>query len=554
MQTRTPGETNRREFMALALGAAALLAPRGASAADARIDVLPDEPIGRIAPEIYGHFVEHLGGVVYDGIWVGEDSKISNVGGIRAALVDHLKRVRPAVIRWPGGCFADSYNWRDGIGPRGSRPRRTNFWVDSRELAGVPAGPHVFDPNAFGTHEFARLCRLTGAQPYFAANLRSLPAKDFYEWVDYCNAPAGTTSLAEQRAGNGDRDPFGVRYWGVGNESWGCGGNFTAAEYAAEFRRFTAWVPKFGGPLSFIAAGPGSGDIEWTRTFFQTLTARGGGALGSLWGWGLHHYSENVAKGRTNRWGDRMGPAVAFDLEGWYELLKQADLMDGFITQHWQVMGEVDRDHRVKLAVDEWGSWHQPGTAVAPSHLFGQMSTLRDALVAGLTLDTFNRHADKVAMANVAQLVNCLHSLFLASEDRFVATPNFHVFEMYAAHQGATAVRCEISAPRVRYSRLGQPADFWGLAGSASRRDNAVVITVVNPHGTEPRETTVRVRGADIRGGQLASLASTDLRAHNTFDAPRTLEPVRTPLAPAGDGLTVRLPAASVNRIDLTLA
>ncbi len=428
----------RRDFLGLtAAGAAGVLAPRAAHSADARIEVLLNEPIGPITADLYGHFVEHLGGVVYDGVWVGEKSAIANTGGIRQALVDHMRRLPPGAIRWPGGCFADSYDWRDGVGPRASRPRRTNFWEDA--MAKLPDGPGKYDPNHFGTNDFIRLCRLVKSEPYIAANLRSLSAKDFYQWVEYCNSPAGSSTLAELRASGGDRDPFRVRFWGVGNESWGCGGNFTPEEYATEYRRFTAWVPRYGVNLAFIGSGPNSGDLGWTRRFLTKLTEKGEGALGSMWGWALHHYSWNTSRGATTDWFAGKGDAVAFSNDEWYELLVEADKMDGLISGHWAVMREIDRTHRVKLVVDEWGAWFKQGTEVDPAHLFGQQSTVRDALVSALTLDTFHRHADKVVMANVAQLVNCLQSLFLADEDRFVATPVFHVFEMYGAHVGGRA-------------------------------------------------------------------------------------------------------------------
>src|SRR5438128_7998647 len=224
-------EMDRREFLVSGL---ALLAPRSSFAASARIEILPDEPIGTISPNIYGHFTEHLGGCIYDGIWVGENSKIPNIGGIRKALIDNLKLLKPPVVRWPGGCFADSYNWRDGVGPRAQRPVRTNFWADNRatdRYRSVNGGPQKYEPNHFGTNEFIRFCRLTGAKPYLAANLRSLSATDFYEWIEYCNSPGGSTTLAKLRASGGEAEPLGVRFWGVGNESWGCGGDFTPDEY-----------------------------------------------------------------------------------------------------------------------------------------------------------------------------------------------------------------------------------------------------------------------------------------------------------------------------------
>jgi alpha-N-arabinofuranosidase len=537
----------RREFVkAGAAGALAFLAApaararqaaRPSAAADARIEVLIGEPpIGTISPAIYGHFTEHIGGVVYDGIWVGEGSPVPNVGGIRKELVDHLRRIRPAVIRWPGGCFADSYDWRDGIGPRLSRPRRTNFWVDAREMRAVPDGPQKYDPNEFGTHEFVHFCRLAGAEPYFAANLRGLTAADFDAWVDYCNSPRGATSLADKRAGNGDPDPFRVRYWGVGNESWGCGGNFTPEEYATEFRRFTAWVPDHGVPLSFIASGPSGDDLEWTRRFFAKLTERDRGLLRSVFGWGLHYYCGTSGKGQ----------AVDFTADDWYDLLLKADVMESLIVQHWRVLGEIDSAHRVKLAVDEWGAWHEAGTEVHPAYLFGQMSTMRDALVAALTLDTFNRHADKVAMANVAQLINNLHSLFLAREDRFCATPNFHVFEMYAAHQGGASLRTEIDAPEIGAYAPGKTSPLRGLAGSASLQGRELVLTAVNPNVKDARETEIVLRGAAARDGRLRVLASGDIHDHNTFDDPRAVEPKEAKVKAQGGRFTVTFPPASV--------
>jgi alpha-L-arabinofuranosidase len=548
----------RREFVSGALlGGAALLTTgiRGqiSAQADARVEVLVEEPIGTISPDLYGHFTEHLGGVIYDGIWVGENSKIPNTGGIRTALIEGMRRIKAPVIRWPGGCFADSYNWRDGVGPRSQRPRRTNFWVDAPEWRNAPDGPWKYDPNQFGTNEFARFCKLSGAQPYFAANLRSLPAKDTYEWVEYCNSPAGSTSLADLRAAGGDRDPFKVRYWGIGNESWGCGGNFTAEEYAMEFRRFIAWIPRYGVNLAYIGSGPNGGDLEWTRRFFTKLVEKGPGQLGALYGWGLHNYSWNLSKGQSNDWFGAKGDGLDFGLEEWYELFRQGDSMESLIDSHWRMMGEIDRQHRVKLIVDEWGAWYKPGTEAHPTHLLGQASTLRDALLSGLTLDTFNRHADKVTMGNVAQLINCLHSLFIAHEDKFIVTPTFHVFEMYAAHQGGKSLRTVFSAPTITYSRAGKPASFLGLAGSASLHDKELVLTAVNPHATEARDAEIVIRGASILSARARTLTSNDIHAHNTFENPRALEPKDMEGDLKGRAPVFRFPPASVTRLQITL-
>jgi alpha-N-arabinofuranosidase len=274
-----------------------------------------------IAPEIYGHFAEHLGAVIHDGVWVGERSKIPHVGGIRKALVEALRRLKPAVIRWPGGCFADSYNWRDGVGPRASRPRHTNFWAGAAEWQKPPPdGPSKYEDNVFGTNELVRFCRLVGAQPYLAVNLRSGSARDFDEWAEYCNGAPGTTTPADLRVASGERAPFNVRYWGVGNESWGCGGNFRPEEYAAEFRRFTERVPGGGVPLAFVAAGPGDNNLDWTRRFFGKLGERH--SVGRVWGWSLHHYAWNVSGGRTSDWQKGKGDAIKYSDEEWYELLR----------------------------------------------------------------------------------------------------------------------------------------------------------------------------------------------------------------------------------------
>jgi alpha-N-arabinofuranosidase len=515
-----------------------------------RVEVLLGETVGRIAPEIYGHFVENLGGVVYDGIWVGEGSSIPNTGGIRNDVVAALKRVKPSVIRWPGGCFADSYDWHDGTGPRGSRPKRTNFWVDSAEWpsAANKTGPQVFDPNQFGTVEFARFCRAVGAQPYLAANLRSLPAQDFWHWVEYCNSPAGSTTNALKRASDGEAAPLGVQYWGVGNESWGCGGNFSPEDYAIEFKRYSAWVPKYGQPFSMIGSGPNGGDNEWTRKFFQKAATQRG--LGAMWGWGLHHYSWNTSAGKTTDWFAGKGDALRFTREEHYELLREATLMEGLIQSHWAAMGDVDRGHRVKLVVDEWGSWHKPGTEPFPEALIGQQNTVRDAVLAGLTLNIFHRHAEKVAMANIAQLVNCLQSLFLVHEDKFCVTPTYHVFGMYAEHQGADSVRTVVAAPSISW---GRAVGLEGLNASASVRGKRAVVTVVNPSFDGAREVEVRVNGGRVASAVGTVLTSPDPHHHNTWTNPRAVEPGALSVRVQGETLRCTLPASAVAKLVLEL-
>jgi alpha-N-arabinofuranosidase len=551
----------RRRFMrtaAIGAGAALLTRYSGLTAtptSDARIDILLDEPLGTISPDIYGHFAEHLGGVVYDGIWVGEGSRVANIGGIRKSLVDALLKIKAPVVRWPGGCFADSYDWKDGVGSAEKRPRRTNFWNGDPLVRDAGNIPQKYDPNTFGTNEFVRFCKLSGCQPYLAANLRSLPPEDFYRWVEYCNSPAGSTTLADMRAAGGSKDPFDVRFWGIGNESWGCGGNFTAAEYAVEYRRFVEWVPRFyaGQKLSFIASGPNGGDWNWTREFLHTLTEKGAGNLGSVYGLSLHYYTWNLSRGRTQDWNQGKGDAVKFDPVDWYELMREGDKMESLITGHWQVMSEIDRMHVIKLVVDEWGAWYRPGSEVAPTHMLGQMITLRDAVLSASTLDTFNRHPDKVIMANSAQLINCLNSLFLADGDKFVLTPVYHVYQMYAAHQGAQAVRAIFDSPSASYMRDDKPATFWGLKGAASVRGKDLTISVVNPDVSQPREARINLRDSTATSGAVTTLTGTDIHAHNTFEAPDTVHPQTQELKVSGSEIVYAFPPASVTLLQIEL-
>jgi alpha-L-arabinofuranosidase len=550
----------RREFMRdSALGAAALLLARpgglastiASSASDSHIEVLPGEVLGTISPNIYGHFLEHLGGVIYDGVWVGENSKVPNIGGIRKDLVDEMRKIKAPVVRYPGGCFADSYDWRDGVGPADKRPRRTNFWIEA-EPGSEPAN-HRYESNRFGTDEFMRLCKLIGCQPYLAANVRSLPAEAFYRWVEYCNSPAGSTTLADERAAFGSAEPYNVRYWGVGNESWGCGGNFTAQEYAVEFRRYTSWLPQYGQPLSLIASGPNEDNWQWTRGFFEEIARKDKDLFGTIFGWALHYYSWNLSRGRTQDWDAGKGEALKFDVQDWYEVLHEGGRLESLMEGHWQAMGEFDPTHQVKLVVDEWGPWYRPGSQLTADNFLEQVPTLRDAVFSAMTLDIFNRHPEKVTLASPAQLVNCLNSLYLAHEDRFCVTPVGHVFGMYAAHQGGEAVRTIISAPNVQYARDGKPTPFWGLQGSASLHGKQLTLTLVNPSVNEIRETEIAVRGASIKSGTATVLTNSDLHAHNTFDQRNAVTPQVKDLQSTGKVLTVQIAPASVTKLELSL-
>jgi alpha-L-arabinofuranosidase len=540
MPERGRSELKRRQFLGTAAcaGLAALAAPRRASAADASVVLSPGVPGPAISPHLYGHFMEHLGGVMYDGIWVGRDSKIPNVDGHRKQFVDDMKRIGAPNLRWPGGCFADGYHWRDGIG--GTRPRTYNFWEER-----MPAGLHHTETNQFGIHEFVRLCRLVGAEPYVAANVGSGTPREFHDWVLYCNAPAGTVSLADERAKNGSPEPFGIQYWGVGNESWGCGGDMTGGEYATLYRQFVTQFPVYTRPY-LIAAGPrghsADRDLAWTEGFFAGLQ---GGRRSRVDGFALHYYTDFR---QTSEDGAR------FDSKGWYAVLHKGWVIDEVIDTHWRVMSRFDPEHRTRFVIDEWGNWYKGGTELGPAYILSQAITLRDALHTAITFDVFNRHADKIAMANVAQTINCLHSLFAAVGDKYTRTPVYYAFEMYRPHMGARLVPLRIEAPELSVELLSSSGRLPRLSGSASIRDSSLCVTLTNPSLDDAVTTSIRLEG----GGRVAEargrvLTHQEMTATNTFDRPDNVSLAPATVDVRGDAARVTIPPRAVVALELRI-
>ncbi len=506
-----------------------------------RVVILPHEPIAPIQADLHGHFTEHLGELVYPGICVPPDGSIANTGGIRQDVVEALKPLEIPVLRWPGGCFADDYHWRDGIGPRDQRPLRINrHWGMTEE------------PNHFGTHEFIAFCRALGAEPYFAANLGSGSPKEMRDWVEYCNF-AGRSTLAEERRANGREsatsEPFGVRYWGIGNENWGCGGNISPEHYAEEYCRYRTYLSSYGDVrVEGIACGPNNADWDWTRRFMETVARGYGDRQRLVQGFAAHYYCGTA------------GSATHFTDSQWLELLARASAIEGVITGTRQLMDEWDPKRRIKLLMDEWGTWHPVESGKPPRGLY-QQNTMRDACVAALTLDTFHRHADKLWMANIAQLINVLQALLLVEEDRVVKTPTFHVFDLYRPHKGATAVRFltaadtlsdgEASAEWCRTRSLDrQPFRLPAVHGSASIRDGRICVTAVNCHPTQEVELEVELHRSRWRDPETATLAADDLRAANTFTEPArvTLGKTRPVSADAGL-LRITVPPGGVVRV-----
>jgi alpha-N-arabinofuranosidase len=495
------------------------------------ISVQTDQSGTTINPNLYGHFAEHLGRCIYDGLWVGEDSPIPNIDGIRRDVVEALRRIAPPVLRWPGGCFADGYHWRDGIGPRAARPRRVSHWWWETET------------NAFGTHEFMRLCELIGAKPYLAGNVGSGSPGELHDWVEYCNY-GGDSALASERQANGASAPFDVQYWGVGNELWGCGGHMEPDDYAHIYRRFATFIPASApDTLRLIACGPAGNQHEWTRRFFEAL-----GSYRRIYGFAAHYYA--LDKWPPNE--PSMGTATAFSQSQWYNQLATALKVEDLILEQRALMDEFDPERRVGLILDEWGTWFVEH-AENPPGLLGQQNTLRDALVAASTLDIFNRHADKLVMANIAQLVNVLQSPILTEGDRMIVTPTYHVYDLYQGHQGGLSLPVHVDTPTIAFEHGGAAMSLPQIVASASRKGNTLTLSVVNLHAGQPVEASLDLGVNGAMTVQVATLTHHDVSAHNTYDQPENVTPTRETVERASGQWTQVFPAASVTVLTVNL-
>ena len=465
--------------------------------------VFPDT-LGTVAPELYGHFTEHIGGVIYGGIWVGKDSPIPNIDGFRKDIIDKLKPLRPAVVRWPGGCFAETYDWRDGIGDH--RPVRTNWWRQ---------GDAHIETNEVGTHEFLRFCELLGADAYVALNLSSCSALDAREWMEYCNAPEGSTDLARQRAANGHSAPFNVKYWGVGNESWLAGGNMTVDYYAGEYRKFSELLANLPFPKELIGVGPTGNEPDyhqWTADFMARMEK----SRRHMDGLSIHYYCSNE------------DDPLNFTKDQWYQMMRLAGNMEEVIVRNCGIIQGFAMEKLAGLVIDEWGCWHPQGSGPSKGYNnLEQQSTVRDALVTAITLNIFNNHCDKVKMANVAQLVNNLHALFLTEGEKCITTPTYHVFRMFTGHMGAQAVRCVVEKEAIDYlDQKGKAAQVDDLSVSASYKDGTATITVANLNADADVQLQLQSVGKQLsQRAVMTVLTHEDVHACNTFEAPDNVAP-----------------------------
>ncbi|HCL30210.1 MAG TPA: alpha-N-arabinofuranosidase [Candidatus Latescibacteria bacterium] len=482
-----------------------------------RIVITTDVDAGRISRHIYGHFAEHLGRCIYDGLWVGEDSKIPNVRGIRSDIVEALKKIRIPNLRWPGGCFADDYNWMDGIGPREQRPKLVNHhWG------------RVVEDNAFGTHEFMDLCAQLETEPYICGNVGTGSVRQMQQWVEYITSPEGP--MADQRAANGRPDPWKVRMWGVGNENWACGGYMRPEYYADLFRNHVAFLRNLGdNRLYKIACGPYGEDLHWTEVLMRETQPRK--LMHAL---AMHFY---CGSGREKQL------AIEGGEDDWYFLLNTANRMDALLKAQIAVMDRYDPDDRVGMLVDEWGTWHLVESGTNEGFLY-QQNTMRDAVAASLTLNIFNRHCRRVHGTNIAQTVNVLQAMVLTEGDHMLLTPTYHVFDMYSAHHDAVCLPCHVDAGQLGAGDTQVP----GLSASASRADDGSVhVTMTNLSATDSSTVAVSLHGLDTPSLQGRLLSGSAMNSHNSFDAPTTVRPVDfDDLTVTAHGFDVELPARSV--------
>jgi len=483
-----------------------------------RLVINADQGKETISKFIYGHFAEHLGRCIYGGFWVGENSPIPNTHGIRNDVIEALKKIKIPVLRWPGGCFADTYHWKDGIGPKEKRPTIINV-----HWGGVTENNH------FGTHEFLDLCEQLGCEPYICGNVGSGTVQEMQEWIEYITFD-GKSPMNDLRRNNGREKPWSLKFFGIGNENWGCGGSMRPEFYADLYRRFQTYVRNYSKNRIYkIACGSYEDNREWT----EILMREAGNMMSGL---SLHYYTVPGGWGKKNS-------ATLFSEKEWFETMKKALRMEELIKMHSTIMDRYDSKKHVGLIVDEWGTWYEVEAGTNPAFLY-QQSTLRDALVTGLTLNIFNNHCDRVKMANLAQTINVLQAVILTQDEKMILTPTYHVFDMYKVHQEATLLPTNLEAKDYQFEGDKIPA----LSVSASRDGSgAIHISLCNLDPDNSAKMEIELRGSMAKTVTGQILTSADMKTHNTFEKPDALKPADFKEASLKNNfLNVILPSKSV--------
>ncbi|MDX2432240.1 MAG: alpha-N-arabinofuranosidase [Bacteroides sp.] len=454
------------------------------------ITIKADQGKEMISRHIYGHFSEHLGHCIYGGYWVGRDSEIPNTNGIRNDVVGALRHINIPNLRWPGGCFADEYHWMDGIGPASQRPKMVNtHWGG------------VTEDNSFGTHEFLDLCDQLSTEPVICGNVGSGTVKEMSQWVEYINFD-GISPMADLRKVNGREESWGLKYWGVGNENWGCGGNMTADFYADQYRRFATYCRNYGeNRLYKIAGGANSEDLNWTETLMKKIPHHLMDAIS------LHYYTCN--------WEEK-GSATDFGEENYFDILRRCLHIEDVIDEHMDIMDKYDPEKKVALVLDEWGTWYDVEPGTNPGFLF-QQNSMRDALVAALSLNYLNERCERIEMANIAQTVNVLQSLIFTDGEKMMLTPTYHIYDMYKVHHDATLLPLDLASPDYKFGDQSLPA----VQASASLdKEGKIHISIVNIDPQNSRETVINLLASELKNVSASILSSVEMNSHNTFENP----------------------------------
>ncbi len=488
----------------------------------AELRLSPSATEVRISPNIYGHFAEHLGRCIYEGLWVGTDSRIPHTRGLRNDVLGALKKIKVPVLRWPGGCFADEYHWRDGIGPRETRPKMINtHWGG------------VVENNHFGTHEFMDLCEELGARPYICGNVGSGSVREMQEWVEYMTSDADSP-MANLRRHNGREQPYKLDYFGVGNESWGCGGNMRPEFYADNYRRYNTFVKNFSGQrVQRIACGANGSDYQWTEVLMSQ-------AARHMDGLSLHYYTLP-----TNDW-SKKGSATEFGEAEWHATLARTLRMEELVSEHGAIMDKYDPERKIGMIVDEWGTWYDAEPGTNPAFLY-QQNTLRDALVTAVNLNIFNAHAARVSMANLAQTVNVLQALVLTQHEKMLTTPTYHVFDLYQVHQGGTLLEAHLNGPTYALGATSIPM----LHASASLdRTGRCHLSVANLDPRRGARLSVHGMAGYVRAGRLLTAAK--MNDCNDFGAEDRVRPLEfSAFRREGARSILELPAKSVVVVEI---
>ena len=461
------------------------------------VTLLPKADAPQISKHIYGHFAEHLGRCIYGGFYVGEDSEIPNLDGVRKDIIAALKDMKIPNLRWPGGCFADTYHWKDGIGDKSIRPTIVNQWWGG-----------VTEDNSFGTHDFLNLCEALETEPYISGNIGSGTVREFADWIQYVNHD-GVSPMADLRRENGRIRPWNVRFWGLGNEAWGCGGHMTPEYYSNLYRQYATYMTDWSNSsdLYRIASGASDGNYHWTEVLMKNIPQNLIEAVA------LHSYA-------VIDWGNK-GSATAFSNAQYFQTMQRAYKMEEYITKHTAIMDQYDPENKIDLIVDEWGGWYDVEPGTNPGFLY-QQNTMRDAMIAGMTLNIFNNHAERVKMANLAQTVNVLQAVILTEGEKLILTPTYHILKMYAVHQDAQLIPLEFESPLFEKNGESLPA----LSLSASKnKDNQLHLSLVNIDDTKSHTVEINVSGLGVSEFEGEILQSNAIQDHNNFENPEVVLP-----------------------------